>query len=185
VPTTPPWRRYPRERKFLGTFFLNVHPIFILFDSGALHDFVSTTCAERASLTLVVSRAPYVISRPKGRADTDRIALKVLLELSRRVVCTDLIVLSGQGIDVILGMKWMKWHKVVLDIATKSVHLYSSVDGEVTLHLPATNRVKDCLHHVVKRKLEDIQVICEFLDVFPEDLLGMPTKRTIEFKIEL
>jgi hypothetical protein len=30
---------------------------------------------------------------------------------------TQLIVLDGQGIDVILGMSWMKLHKVILDIA--------------------------------------------------------------------
>jgi hypothetical protein len=28
-------------------------------------------------------------------------------------------------------------------------------------------------------------VVQEFLDVFPEDLLGMPLERAIEFKIEL
>jgi hypothetical protein len=38
---------------------------------------------------------------------------------------------------------------------------------------------------VVERKLEDIHVVREFLDVFPDDLLGMPPERVIEFKIEL
>jgi hypothetical protein len=38
---------------------------------------------------------------------------------------------------------------------------------------------------VVERRLEDIQVVCEFLDVFPEDLPGMPPERAIEFKIKL
>jgi hypothetical protein len=28
-------------------------------------------------------------------------------------------------------------------------------------------------------------VVSEFLDVFPDELPGMPTKRAIEFKIEL
>jgi hypothetical protein len=173
------------EEVLVGTFFLNEQSIIILFDSEALHDFISTPCAQRASLTLVASRPPYVINKPRGQVDTNCIALKVLLALSRRVVSTDLIVLSGQGIDVILGMKWMKWHKVVLDIAARLVHLYSPVHGEVTLHLPVINRIKDCLHDVVERRLEDIQVVCEFLDVFLEDLSGMPPERTIEFKIKL
>jgi hypothetical protein len=38
---------------------------------------------------------------------------------------------------------------------------------------------------VSKLKLEDIHVIREFLDVFPNDLPGMPPERAIEFKIEL
>jgi hypothetical protein len=38
---------------------------------------------------------------------------------------------------------------------------------------------------MVELKLEGILVICEFLDVFPDDLPGMPPERAIEFKIEL
>jgi hypothetical protein len=36
--------------------------------------------------------------------DADRIVQKVLLELSRRIFSTNLIILNGQSIDVILGM---------------------------------------------------------------------------------
>jgi hypothetical protein len=32
--------------------------------------------------------------------------------------------------------------------------------------------------------LEAIRVVSEFLDVFPEDLRGMPPKRKVEFAIE-
>jgi hypothetical protein len=49
-----------------GTFFLNERPIIILFDSAASHEFMSSTCAKRAKLTLVVSGMPYVISTPGG-----------------------------------------------------------------------------------------------------------------------
>jgi hypothetical protein len=59
------------------------------------------------------------------------------------------------------------------------------VYGKVTLHLPVISRIKASLHHVVERRLEDIHVVREFPDVFPDDLLGMPPKRAIEFKIEL
>jgi hypothetical protein len=59
------------------------------------------------------------------------------------------------------------------------------VFGKVILHLPAVSRIKASLHHVVELKLEDIRVIWEFLEVFPNDLPGMPPERAIEFKIEL
>ncbi|GKB10882.1 putative reverse transcriptase domain-containing protein, partial [Tanacetum coccineum] len=36
-----------------------------------------------------------------------------------------------------------------------------------------------------ERRLEDVPVICEFLDVFPKDLPGLPPSRQVEFKIEL
>jgi hypothetical protein len=115
------------EEVLAGTFFLNERPIIILFDSGASHDFMSSTCAKKARLTLMASGVPYVISTPKGQVDADRIVRKVPLDLSGRVFETGLIVLSGQGIDVILGMSWVKWHKAVLDISVRLVHLSSPV----------------------------------------------------------
>jgi hypothetical protein len=79
--------------------------------------------------------------------------------MARRVFSTDLIILKGQGLDVILGMGWMKLHRAVLDIAGQSVHLDSPVYGKVILHLPAVSRIKVSLHHMVELKLEDIHVV--------------------------
>jgi predicted aspartyl protease len=105
------------EEVLVGTFFLNERPIIILLDSGASHDFISSTCAKKAKLSLVALGTPYVISTPRGRVDADRIVHKAPLNLARRVFETYLIILSDQGIDVILGMSWIKWHKAILDIA--------------------------------------------------------------------
>jgi hypothetical protein len=77
----------------------------------------------------------------------------------------------------------MKLHKVVLDIAGRLVHLDSPVYGKVILHLPATSRIEASLHHVAELKIEDIHVVREFLDVFPDDLPRMPPEWAIEFKI--
>jgi hypothetical protein len=117
--------------------------------------------------------------------DADRIVQKVLLDSAGWVFETDLIILSGQGIDVILGMTWMKWHKTILDISMRLVHLNSPVYGKLTLHLPAASRIEASLHHVVESWLHDIHVVQEFLDMFLDELSGMPPKRAIEFKIEL
>jgi hypothetical protein len=59
------------------------------------------------------------------------------------------------------------------------------VYGKVILHLPVVSRIKASLHHVVELKLEDIRVVQEYPDVFPDDLSGMPPERVIKFKIEL
>jgi hypothetical protein len=173
------------EEVLAGMFFLNEHPVIILFDSGASHDFISSTCAKKAMLSAVSVEALYVISTLGGRVNADRIVHKAPLKLAGRVFSTDLIILKGQGLDVILGMSWMKLHRAVLDIAGRLVHLDSPVYGKVILHLPAVSRIKASLHHVGELKLEDIHVIREFLDVFPNDLPGMPFERAIEFKIEL
>jgi hypothetical protein len=79
----------------------------------------------------------------------------------------------------------MKLHRAALDIAGQLVHLDSPMYGKVILHLPAVSHIKASLHHVVQLRLEDIHVVREFPDVFPDDLPGMPPERVIEFKIEL
>jgi hypothetical protein len=109
------------EEVLVGTYFLSERPIIILLDSRASHDFMSSTCAKKAKLTLVASGTPYVISTPRGRVDTDQIVYKAPLDLAGRVIETDLIILSGKGIDVILGMSWMKWHKALLDLTARLV----------------------------------------------------------------
>jgi hypothetical protein len=83
------------EEVLAGTFSLNEHSIIILFDSGASLDFISSSCAKKAMLSMVATEAPYVISTPRGRVDADRIVRKAPLELAERVFSTNLIILSG------------------------------------------------------------------------------------------
>jgi hypothetical protein len=72
-----------------------------------------------------------------------------------------------------------------LDIAGRLVRLNSPVYDKVILHLPVISRIKASLYHMVELKLEDIYVVLEFPDVFPNDLPGMPPEWVIEFKIKL
>jgi hypothetical protein len=107
------------------------------------------------------------------------------LDLGGRVYKTCLIVLEGQGIDVILGMNWMKRHRALLDTAAWMVHLDSREHGSSTLQLALRSVISTKVHHMAAQNLEDIPVACEFPDVFPEELLGMPSDRDVEFIIEL
>jgi hypothetical protein len=107
------------------------------------------------------------------------------LSLAGRLFRTNLIVLEGQGIDVILGMGWMKRCKAVLDIAARTVHLESPTHGSIVLKLLPPISIALALHHTTAQNLEDIMVACEFPDVFPEDLPGMPPNWNVEFVIEL
>jgi hypothetical protein len=78
---------------------------------------MSSTCAKREKLTLIVAKPSYMISTPGVRVVAKQVATGVPLKLAGQVFPTHLIVLDGQGIDVILGMSWMKLHKAILDIA--------------------------------------------------------------------
>jgi hypothetical protein len=54
------------EEVLAGTFFLNEHLVIIMFDYRASHDFMSSTYAKKAKLSLVASGVQYVISTPGG-----------------------------------------------------------------------------------------------------------------------
>jgi hypothetical protein len=53
------------EEVLVGTFFGNGRPMVILFDFGALHNFISSICAKKDKLSLVASGMPYMISTPE------------------------------------------------------------------------------------------------------------------------
>jgi hypothetical protein len=167
------------EEVLVGTFLLFGHPVIILFDSGASHDFMISTCAKRAKLALIVAKPSYMISIHGGQVMSKQIAREVPLELAGHVFSTHRIVLNGQGNDVILGMSWMKLHKAMLDIDKRVVYLDSLIYGKIILHLPIVVRLRASMHHIVAKSIEEILTVREFLDVFPDDLPGMPLERDI------
>jgi hypothetical protein len=113
------------------------------------------------------------------------VVVNLSLNLGGRVYKTCLIVLEGQGIDVILGMNWMKRHRALLDATARIVHWDSLEHGRVTLQLAFTPVTTAAVHHTTAQNFEDIPVAYEFPIVFPEDLPGMPPDLDVEFTIEL
>ena len=90
------------------------------------------------------------------------------------------------GIDVILGMNWMKNHGVLIDTSTRTVMLRDPKNNEAFLiPLPREFNLHNVANAIQYVTLLDIPVVCEFPDVFPDELLGLPPDREIEFKIEL
>jgi hypothetical protein len=166
-------------------FSLNGHPIVVLFYSSAAHNFISMACTKSRRLTITHLSTPYMISTPGGKTVTHYLAKNTPLNLGGRVYKVSLIILDSQGIDVTLGMSWMKEYKAVLDIVACPVHLGSSTHGSVSLRLPSPTSIALALHHTTAQNLEDIPVACEFPDVFSEDLSRMPPDRDVEFVIEL
>jgi hypothetical protein len=157
----------PEDEQILAsTFSLNGHPTSILFDSGASHDFISKACTQKYQLAIEYMHTPYMISTLGGKIFTRQVDVNPSLNLWGRVYKTCLIVLEGQGIDVILGMNWMKRHRALLDTAARIVHLDSPEHGGATLQLALTPVTTAAVHHNATQNLEDIPVACEFPDVF-------------------
>jgi hypothetical protein len=87
--------------------------------------------------------------------------------------------------DVLLGMNWMTQHQVSLDISSRTVEIDSPEYSPTILYLPRQEYINSCTYAATGIKLKDIPIICEYLDVFPDDLSEMPQDRDIEFIIEL
>jgi hypothetical protein len=186
IATRTGWVNYTTiEDVSKGTSALNGHPVVILFDSGASHDFISKACTQRCQLVIEHMSTPYMILTPGGNVITKQLVINAPINLGGKVYKTHLIVLNGQGIDLILGMSWMRDHKALLDTASHTVQLESPDHGVVVHQLWSPSSTTPSLHHTTAQELEDIRVACEFLDVFPEDLPDMPPDRDIEFTIEL
>jgi hypothetical protein len=106
--------------------------------------------------------------------------------LAERDFPTNMIVLKGQDIDVILGMNWLAQHKAILNTDMRTIKL-SYGQEEVLLSIPVPIPAKPFgrVYEAIIPEIQDILVVCEFLDVFPEDLPGLPPERDVEFVIEL
>jgi hypothetical protein len=118
--TTPLWKIFSRaSQSLLVHFFLNNHSAVVLFDSGTTHNFISKACTQKCKLVIEPISAPNMISTPGGQIVTKQVVVSPSLNLKGRIYKTCLIILDGQGIDVILEMSWMKRHQVLLVTATR------------------------------------------------------------------
>ena len=88
--------------------------------------------------------------------------------------------------DVILGMKWMVKHQCVIRCVPRSIESHHHLGRSVTLYASQSHQV--ALNGLrtksnVSKGVELVPVVCEFPDVFPKELMGMPPKRDVEFLI--
>jgi hypothetical protein len=79
----------------------------------------------------------------------------------------------------------MTQHQLVMDVANRVIKICSLTCGKFTLYLPSQGNSRSCAFSMIELPLKKIPVVYEYADVFPNDLLGMPLDRDIEFAIEL
>jgi hypothetical protein len=181
VATTP-----EGEPVMMGTFLVANHHVVILFDSGASHTFISKKFVEKYCIPCIESREGFIIHSPGGQIITKEVAFHVPVTLAERDFPTNMIVLKGQDIDVILDMNWLAQHKAILNTDLRTIRL-SYGHEEVLLSIPVAILAKPFgrVYEAIILEIQDIPVVCEFSDVFPEDLPGLPPERDVEFVIEL
>ncbi|GJY91934.1 putative reverse transcriptase domain-containing protein [Tanacetum coccineum] len=161
----------------MGTFFLNQHLARVLFDSGADKSFVSISLASMLNIPPITLDTTYDIEMADGNlVGTNTVIQGCTLILLNQHFEINLMPIKLGSFDVVIGMDWLsKYHaRIICD--EKVVHI--PIDGE-TLIIQVMEKKSN------ETRLEDIPVVREFSEVFPEDLPGLPPIRQVEFQIDL
>ncbi|GJZ31893.1 putative reverse transcriptase domain-containing protein [Tanacetum coccineum] len=166
-----------------GTFSLNNHFATVLFDSGADFSFISTEFVSMLNVKPRIVNPGYVIEIADGkRVEVNRVICDCKLELGNSLFTIDLIPLGHGSFDVIVGMDWLSRNKAVIVCHEKMVEIPLEggealrVHGEHALGLDKTLMNAN----VGEPKMNEIPIVWEFSDVFPEDLSGLPPKRQLQ-----
>jgi hypothetical protein len=93
--------------------------------------------------------------------------------------------LDSRGIDIILGMDWLRKYDGVIMCAKRAIRLTKEDGTLVVFNAVIPAEQVSLLNKVQGVSLDEIGIVREYPDVFPEELLGMPPDRDIEFMIEL
>jgi hypothetical protein len=101
----------------------------------------------------------------KASYKCDNVSLKIL----GRDFRANLIILESKGIDVILGMGWLTACDAVIQCAKRSILLTSPAGERIEVLADPPSMASTV------NQLEDIRVVCEYPDVLPEEMLGMPS----------
>ncbi|XP_027155773.1 uncharacterized protein LOC113756211 [Coffea eugenioides] len=181
----------------------------ILIDSGATHSFVNPEFM--CGIDIQPVSLPYDLEVSTPTEDKRLIASRMYANceiwIEERKLLGNLISLAIKGYDVILGMDWLAKYDAQLDCKRKVVEFH--IPGEVTSRLDIRGSLASsalisgiqarkllsreaqgflaCLIGTPtdKLKVEDVSVVNEYPDVFPDELETLPPDREIEFKIDL
>ncbi|GJY60746.1 putative reverse transcriptase domain-containing protein [Tanacetum coccineum] len=198
-----------------GTFLLNNRYAYILFDTGADRSFVSTAFSSQIDITPSTLDHYYDVELADGRIIGLNTILKgCTLNFLNHQFNINLMPVELGSFDAIIGMDWLAKYQAVIVCAEKIVripwknktliiHGDGSTQGNVTrLNIISCTKTQKYMEkgfpiflaHVTtkevedkseKKRLEDVPIVQDFPEVFPEDLPGLPPTRQVEFQIDL
>ena len=149
-----------------------------------------------------------LVTNPLGHTvKVNRVYKNCPLTVHDREFSIDLIALPFHEFDLILGMDWLSKHWAIVDCDKKTVLLECSDMSKVTIHGIRSRSVSNVISVMQARcflrngceaflalvldskrghvNLEDIPMIKELPDVFPEELPGLPPEREVDLSIEV
>ncbi|GJV78427.1 putative reverse transcriptase domain-containing protein [Tanacetum coccineum] len=205
----------PDSNVVTGTFLLNNRYASVLFDTGADRSFVSTAFRFQIDITPSTLDHYYDVELDDGRIiGLNAIIWGCTLNFLNHPFNIDLMLIELGSLDVIIDMDWLAKYQAIIVCAKRIIciawgneTLIVRGDGsdwrnETRLNIISCTKtqkyiLKGCpifLAHVTtkktedkseKKRLEDVPIIQDFPEVFPEDLPGLPPTRQVEFQIDL
>ncbi|GJZ70395.1 putative reverse transcriptase domain-containing protein [Tanacetum coccineum] len=205
----------PNSNVVTGTFLLNKRYASILFDTGADRSFISTAFSSLIDIIPTTLDHGYDVELADGRIIWVNTLIRgCTLNFLNHPFNIDLMPVEIGSFDVIIGMDWLaKYHAAIIcDEKLIRVPFGDEIlifhgDGSNNGHESRLNIIsctktqkyllKGCpivLAHVTTKKaedkskekrLEDVPIVQDFPEVFPEDLSGIPPTQQVEFQIDL
>lgn len=159
---------------------------------------IAADCALRLSLDVSPMNGEMVVETPSnGSVTTSRVCLSCPLSMYGRNFAVDLICLPLRGMDVILGMNWLEYNYAHINCFNKTVR-FSSPEEEAETEFVTTKQLRELMRDGSQlfslmaslsienqTKIDKLQVVCEFAEVFPDEIPDVPPEREVEFTIDL
>ncbi|RVX07696.1 Retrovirus-related Pol polyprotein from transposon 17.6 [Vitis vinifera] len=188
---------------------LRIHTLFarVLIDPGSTHSFVSVSFAGLLGLPVASMDFDLIVATPMGDSVVaSRMLRNCIVMIGYREMPVDLVLLDLQDFDVILGMDWLASYHASVDCFEKRVtfsipgqpkfsfegkhvdrplRMISALRASSLLKKGCQGFLASVMSNESDLKLEDIPIVREYPDVFPEDLPGLPPEREVEFTIDL
>jgi hypothetical protein len=190
-----------------GTLPISYGIAFVLFYSEATHSFVSYCFAKASCLEPEALDINLVVATPiRNTILCTSVVKNCPILVEGNVMPANLIVFEMSKFDIILGMDWLsKYHacvdcfckeimfkppgasefKIQGDRNTSTIKLISTIQATKLLRSGCSGYLASVTEEKLGCRIEEIPIVREFVDVFPEELLGIPPDREIEFTIDL
>ncbi|GKE31523.1 putative reverse transcriptase domain-containing protein, partial [Tanacetum coccineum] len=122
----------------------------------------------------------YEVELADGRVVSTNIVLKgCTLNLVNHLFEIDIMPIELGTFNVIIGMDWLVKHDVVI-VCSEKVVPRKYIERGCHLFLAHVTEKKP-----KEKRLEEVPVIHDFPEVFPDELLGLPQPRQVEFRNDL
>jgi len=134
---------------------------------------------------MIAMKTSMIVSSPGAEMEATLRCPLVNIILREVEFTVSLVVLKTSSIDVILGMEWLKQRRAVIQCDSKIVQLVKPSGQQIVVEVSVSAKQYYAVNQLKGTSIEDIRIVNEYLDVFPEELPRMPPDRDIEFIIEL